>query len=189
MEPARGDVDNFFIDFLEERVFERAQFFENHRGVVRVMPPLSHQLAETSLRWKRVVGGIVEGVAQELMRFGGGRSRGPLARKSGSTLEGGVLVTPLTQRRRRRGKLKPDSNRARTVRRGWHQNRAWERANPKESLPEVSYEREILPGLKGVLVEDIQRATGLSLTYCAEIRKGKVIPHRRHWEALHGLTQ
>ena len=187
MEPARPEVDDFFLDLLGERTFESAEFFENRRGVVRVMPPLSHQLAETALRWKRVVGGIVEGVAHELIEIGGGGKRGALAREGGSTPDGRVVTTPLTQRLRRRGKLRPDSSRAQRVRRGWHQNQAWERTNPKESLPEISYEREILPGLSNLLAEDIRKATGLSLTYCAEIRKGRVIPHRRHWKPLEEL--
>jgi hypothetical protein len=43
---------------------------------------------------------------------------------------------------------------------------------------------EILPGLRGLAINDLVAATGLSDHYCSLIRLGKKVPHARHWEAL-----
>ncbi len=47
-----------------------------------------------------------------------------------------------------------------------------------------TFRREILPRLRDVPLGAIARVTGLSLGYCSFIRRGKRIPHPRHWEML-----
>ena len=49
-----------------------------------------------------------------------------------------------------------------------------------------TFTREILPGLQDVPLSRIMEATGLSLRYCSQIRRGYV-PHPRHWEGLREL--
>jgi CRISPR-associated endonuclease Cas1 len=63
-------------------------------------------------------------------------------------------------------------------------NLEWEREN---ELPDPKvFEDEILPGLQRVTLPVMQKATGLSRKYCADIRKGRV-PHPRHWTSLRNL--
>jgi len=33
----------------------------------------------------------------------------------------------------------------------------------------------------------LARATGLSRTYCLDVRRGNYVPHPRHWEAFRTL--
>ncbi|MGH2965989.1 MAG: CRISPR-associated endonuclease Cas1 [Solirubrobacterales bacterium] len=60
--------------------------------------------------------------------------------------------------------------------------RAWKGGR----LDPAVFEREILPGLRGVPIADMVAATGLSRHYCSLIRLGKRVPHPRHWEAFRG---
>jgi CRISPR-associated endonuclease Cas1 len=66
--------------------------------------------------------------------------------------------------------------------------RSWEQRNGEG--PDRSVFREtILPRLAGVSLTAMRRATGLSRGYCSFIRKGKHVPHPRHWESLRLLVQ
>ena len=47
-----------------------------------------------------------------------------------------------------------------------------------------AFEREILPGLQGVPLSRLRQATGLSLRYVSQIRRGEKRPHPKHWDAL-----
>jgi len=47
-----------------------------------------------------------------------------------------------------------------------------------------AFEREILPHIREVPLSRLVRATGLSLRYCSQIRRGEKVPHPRHWEAF-----
>lgn len=47
-----------------------------------------------------------------------------------------------------------------------------------------AFEREILPAIQGVPLSRLQRATGLSLRYVSQIRRGERTPHPRHWSAF-----
>ncbi len=61
--------------------------------------------------------------------------------------------------------------------------RKWEEGHGK--LVDISgFNREILPLIQGVPLSRLQRATGLSLRYVSQIRRGEKTPHPRHWAAL-----
>jgi hypothetical protein len=47
-----------------------------------------------------------------------------------------------------------------------------------------AFKRDILPLIQGVPLSRLQRATGLSLRYVSQIRRGEKTPHPRHWEAF-----
>jgi hypothetical protein len=47
MEPARPIADAHLLDLLQAQPLRRSDFHETERGVVRLLPPLTHQLAET----------------------------------------------------------------------------------------------------------------------------------------------
>jgi hypothetical protein len=66
--------------------------------------------------------------------------------------------------------------------------RAWEAEHPERPDPAV-FAAEILPGLRGVPLRTIAAATGLSVSYAAEVRGAKKIAHPRHWPALRKLVE
>ena len=61
----------------------------------------------------------------------------------------------------------------------------WDADN--ESPDEAEFVEQILPSLQGVPLSRMMKATGLSLRYCSQIRRGRV-PHARHWCSLQQLA-
>jgi hypothetical protein len=66
--------------------------------------------------------------------------------------------------------------------------REWEREFGKV-VDLTVFEREILPSIHGVPLSRLVKATGLSLRYCSQIRRGEKVPHPRHWAALAAATR
>jgi hypothetical protein len=61
--------------------------------------------------------------------------------------------------------------------------RDWERQYGK--LVDLTvFQREILPRIQNVPLSRLVKATGLSLRYVSQIRRGERVPHPRHWQAL-----
>jgi CRISPR associated protein Cas1 len=73
MEAARPAVDAYVLELLETRTFRRRDFAETARGVCRVNPPLSHELAETAPSWADAVAPAAEAVATLLASSEGSR--------------------------------------------------------------------------------------------------------------------
>jgi len=67
METVRPEVDALLLDILTTRSFKKADFFERRDGMCRVMPPTTHQLAETGPRWRNALAPIAEHIAQRFM--------------------------------------------------------------------------------------------------------------------------
>jgi hypothetical protein len=241
MEAVRPDVDAYVLGLLQSHTFTRKDFAETARGVCRVNPPLSHQLAETGPHWGRLIAPVVERAAKQF------------AASPDSRID--TLTTPLTgtnrsaTRNRKRATGTPrtpkpkdacrgcggpvparqrlycdaclparrqehDSNlhksalAALQARRGTGDHPARSKAiNPKraeQSQARLAAERaweathewpdpavfatEILPAIQTVRTRDLERATGLSRRYLAQIRRGEMTPHPRHWESLLGAT-
>ena len=63
---------------------------------------------------------------------------------------------------------------------------AWETEHETEADPEV-FRREILPHLQDITLSAMAKETGLSEQYCSLIRRGKYVPHSRHWPNLRHL--
>jgi CRISPR-associated endonuclease Cas1 len=84
IEPARPAVDRYLLDLLARHHFRARDFTETRSGVCRILPPLTHTLAETAPTWTVTLGPVVEGVAQAL---------------ADSTLQARI-PTPLTQANR-----------------------------------------------------------------------------------------
>jgi CRISPR-associated endonuclease Cas1 len=59
----------------------------------------------------------------------------------------------------------------------------WNAEHPDRQNPE-SFRREVLPSIQAVPVRELSRRTGLSVAYCARIRRGEEVPHARWWELL-----
>jgi CRISPR-associated endonuclease Cas1 len=86
MEPVRPEVDGFVLDVVERRTFRKAEFTETSDGHVRLMAPLTHELAETMPQWAKSLGPIAEHVAHVF----------------GKAMDGSYsAATPLTSRRLR----------------------------------------------------------------------------------------
>jgi transcriptional regulator with XRE-family HTH domain len=86
MEPVRPEVDAFVLDMVERRTFRKAEFTETADGHVRLLAPLTHELAETMPQWAKSLGPIAEHVAHVF----------------GKAMDGTYsAVTPLTSRRLR----------------------------------------------------------------------------------------
>jgi CRISPR-associated endonuclease Cas1 len=86
MEAVRPSVDGYLLALLRDRVFRAADFYETQRGNVRLLAPLTHELAETLPAWRRLVAPVAERVAALLV-------------KGDPKL--GRLPTPLTEANRR----------------------------------------------------------------------------------------
>jgi hypothetical protein len=52
----------------------------------------------------------------------------------------------------------------------------------------TAFEREILPMIQNVPLSQLAKATGLSLRYVLQIRRGERVPHPRHWQALRSAS-
>jgi CRISPR-associated endonuclease Cas1 len=86
MEAVRPSVDRYLLALLRDRVFRSSDFHETQRGNVRLLAPLTYELAETMPAWRRLVGPVAEQVASTLLK-----SEPKLPR----------LPTPLTEANRR----------------------------------------------------------------------------------------
>ncbi len=63
---------------------------------------------------------------------------------------------------------------------------AWDAANPPAD-PEL-FVREVLPRIQQAPIRKLAAATGLSMRYCALIRRGERVPHPRWWETLGNMV-
>jgi CRISPR-associated endonuclease Cas1 len=64
---------------------------------------------------------------------------------------------------------------------------AWEKANP--GLRDQSeYRTDVLPLLSALSTGALARLTGLSMSYCAAIKRGDRVPHPRWWQLLRELA-
>jgi CRISP-associated protein Cas1 len=81
-------------------------------------------------------------------------------------------------------------NRARgeAIAEGHRRNRSWAREHPGQR-DEAWFKREIAPNLDLFTLNEMRKATGLSLAACSRIRAGTRVAHPRHWEALRTLVE
>ena len=62
--------------------------------------------------------------------------------------------------------------------------KTWSAANQPAWLNAESYAEKILPSLKRASLSKIAGAIGVSIPYASDIRRGRRIPHPRHWAKL-----
>jgi CRISPR-associated endonuclease Cas1 len=67
MEAVRPSVDRYLLALLRDRVFRVSDFHETQRGNVRLLAPLTHELAETVPAWRRLVAPVAEQVTSTLL--------------------------------------------------------------------------------------------------------------------------
>jgi CRISPR-associated endonuclease Cas1 len=103
MEPVRPTVDAYVINLLQGRTFNRRDFFETRKGICRIMPPLTHELAGTAPIWAKELAPVTERVAQELFVNARDSRKNTSAARSGS-VRSNPLPTPLTESNRSAGR-------------------------------------------------------------------------------------
>jgi hypothetical protein len=65
---------------------------------------------------------------------------------------------------------------------------AWDRGHPDP--PEYErFRRDVATNLTGLSARAIARATGLSVSYCAAIKRGDRVPHPRWWNSLQQVSK
>lgn len=74
MEPVRPVIDRYVLRVITDRAFRATDFVETRQGNVRVLAPLSHELAATMLDWRTHIGAVTERVAALLVSGGPGSS-------------------------------------------------------------------------------------------------------------------
>jgi hypothetical protein len=67
MEPARPDVDAWLLDVLERRVFSPSEFAELPDSDRRISTKVARELSEIALRWRSLIGPVVEQVASAIL--------------------------------------------------------------------------------------------------------------------------
>jgi CRISPR-associated endonuclease Cas1 len=67
LEAIRPDIDRYLLTLLRERAFAARDFHETRRGPVRILPPLTHQLAQTLPAWAERLAPLAEQVAETLL--------------------------------------------------------------------------------------------------------------------------
>jgi CRISPR-associated endonuclease Cas1 len=66
MEAVRPVVDGYVLDLFKVRPLMKTDFAEDRRGVLRVLPPLTHRIAEAMPTWAQALAPVVEHVARIL---------------------------------------------------------------------------------------------------------------------------
>jgi CRISPR associated protein Cas1 len=98
MEPVRPKVDAYVLALLQSRTFSKHDFFETRQGICRIMPPLTHELAETATIWAKELAPVTERVARELFASAlYSTKKTSLTSKLSKSI---VLPTPLTKSNR-----------------------------------------------------------------------------------------
>jgi CRISPR-associated protein Cas1 len=269
IETVRPIADRHVARMAQHHVFVRRDFAEDARGVVRVLPPLSHRLAEVMPSYGAALAPVVEHVVELLgsaspydmstpsvltheKHRAASRRRvadtPPSGETAGGTGPGASGLSPrighrqlpnaaATQpplplpacvecggalprepdRLRRRGEYctsclpvrrkeigdthlagtqaggtaSPETSRRRSAANSRHrlEEQIWELAHDGEAHDRERYLREVLPGLAGVSLTAIARATGMSTSAASKIRSGKRVPHPRWWTALSELRR
>jgi hypothetical protein len=67
MEAMRPNVDRIVLGLLQSHAFTAKDFFETRQGVCRVLPPLTHQLAESAGEWTKLVAPHAEAIARAFL--------------------------------------------------------------------------------------------------------------------------
>lgn len=205
MEAIRPEVDAWLFRFLKIRTLRRQSFVELRSGQCRLMPDLAKELAQTSVHCAQKLGPVVEGLAQTLYQHESTRERSrpwALSRSRPGTSK--PLPTPITQTRRRARFVEWNGQQVEMDQTAVHvssesdvgggASRTMLEASPAPvampapQLTKDGFLRHVMPALRDIPAVKIAKAVGLSEPYCAKIRAGRGLPHRKHWDAFARLA-
>ena len=82
---------------------------------------------------------------------------------------------------------KAQALRAATQRRQAAALKVWKQSGAAAHMTDDAYRQTILPHLKNLPVTAISNALGVSQPYATNIRRGRCLPHPRHWNVLASL--
>jgi CRISPR-associated endonuclease Cas1 len=215
MEAGRPAVDAYLHRQLDAQPFRRSDFHETERGVVRLLPPLTHRLAETlpqlhdaiephTLEVARILDRDIKQAASTLT-FSASARRSEHKRSANSRRFSAWF--PPAQGCRRCGTLlvavggtgdhvcpacprdraNVSERRRESLSRRTRAVVEWDRANPVRPDP-AEFTRDILPQLAGVSMSQLARDTGLSRRYIKLIVSGANVPHPLHWASLRAAS-
>ncbi len=214
LEPLRAVVERHVLRLLAARHLTAGNVVETRDGQCRLLPPLTHEFAEQLLpELCRAVAKPAEAVAHLLAGSSHStiQLRSPLSRANMAQAQTRGSRTA-TRKVARAEKLRPTCQKcgvdlygsARKLcptcwpvqRREYVRQLGKTRAKPpavraRPRVEELSggwtlkqYQEEILPGLRGIALPEIERATGLANASCSRITRGLQVPNPKHWPAL-----
>ncbi len=207
-------VERHVLRLLAARHLTAGNVVETRDGQCRLLPPLTHEFAEQLLpELCRAVAKPAEAVAHLLAGSSHStiQLRSPLSRANMAQAQTRGSRTA-TRKVARAEKLRPTCQKcgvdlygsARKLcptcwpvqRREYVRQLGKTRAKPpavraRPRVEELSggwtlkqYQEEILPGLRGIALPEIERATGLANASCSRITRGLQVPNPKHWPAL-----
>jgi len=159
LEAIRPTVDAYVLQLIRSRTFRRSDFHELPDGTIRILPPLSHELAQTLPQWRTTIAPVVEQIANML------RPANAVGRK--------VVRTPLTNANIRVSQAEVKSRRLKPVSAVVHDG----------AVPTTWSEIHAI--VRQAPTELLMKGTGLSNRYIRRIRSGDRIPDAQHWTPLY----
>jgi hypothetical protein len=108
MEAIRPKADEYVLELIKHREFRKNDFFETREGMCRIVPPLSQEIAQSSVQFRKSIGPIAEEVARTLFKSTPkyfNRDVSNTVPNSVSTQPGDMLPTPLTESNRSIGRI------------------------------------------------------------------------------------
>jgi len=145
MEPVRPTVDAYVLDLVGRRVFSGRDFYEDRKGMCRILPPLTHHLATSMTTWREALAPVAERVAVDL------------AKGSAKKLN---LSTPLTQQKRRDARQDGRVREGETPRRSLAVPKACVGCGYALNNQDRSYCDACLPERRGGLLQEMLRRSG-----------------------------
>ena len=266
IEAIRPTAERHVLNLVSNHTFQWRDFHEDERGVVRVLAPLTHRLAEAMGGFAAALAPVAEEIASMLGSASPydvsipsvltkSKHKEAARRKTSSTpsMEGstvgpsskgisprsktrqkprnettsqlplptcqvcGVVLQREADRTRRRGSYCPECLAARRLEIGASiqkvsakgrtrdpetparrslanaeaklEQQRWEAEHQGETFDREWFTSVVVPGLEGVSLTTIAKATGMSTSAASKVRGGKRVPHPRHWEGLISLRR
>jgi hypothetical protein len=105
----------------------------------------------------------------------------------------GVLSAVATARRRAAGvsvRMSPmvAARRAARIAAGQQAARAWRAGAPRRGADRERFRQEVLPLIQHIALRTMADATGVSVTWWSQVKRGVKVPQERHWPVLLDLA-
>lgn len=97
VEPVRPAIETMVLDMAHSRVFRKVDFVESASGIVRVLPPVSHELTASMSTWATLLAPWAEQVASTI-GASTGKALKPISPISGVRRRPGATATKAQQR-------------------------------------------------------------------------------------------